>query len=75
MSQPVKLSDELILDARLTAEAAERSIAGQIETLLLNETPVIYAYFYNYLTASAKNVNGVYPTAVGHLFLNNVTKA
>src|SRR5215469_14514741 len=31
MSQPVKLSDELILDARLTAEIAERSIAGQIE--------------------------------------------
>ncbi len=31
MSQPVKLSDELVLDARLTAEMAERSIAGQIE--------------------------------------------
>lgn len=31
MSTPVKLSDELVLDARLTAEIAERSIAGQIE--------------------------------------------
>jgi hypothetical protein len=31
MSQPVKISDELILDARLTSELAERSIAGQIE--------------------------------------------
>jgi hypothetical protein len=31
MSQPVKLSDTLVLDARLTAETAERSIAGQIE--------------------------------------------
>jgi hypothetical protein len=31
MSQPVKLSDELVLDARLTGEVAERSIAGQIE--------------------------------------------
>jgi hypothetical protein len=31
MSQPVKLSDELVLDARITAEVAERSIAGQIE--------------------------------------------
>jgi len=31
MSQPVKISDELILDARLTAEISERSIAGQIE--------------------------------------------
>lgn len=31
MSQPVKISDELLLDARLTAEIARRSIAGQIE--------------------------------------------
>jgi hypothetical protein len=31
MSQPVKISDSLVLDARLTGEAAERSIAGQIE--------------------------------------------
>ena len=31
MGQPVKLSDELVLDARLTAELAQRSIAGQIE--------------------------------------------
>jgi len=31
MSQPVKLSDSLVLDARLTSQAAERSIAGQIE--------------------------------------------
>jgi hypothetical protein len=31
MSQPVKLSDELVLDARLTGEIAQRSIAGQIE--------------------------------------------
>jgi len=31
MSQPVKLSDSLVLDARMTSEVAERSIAGQIE--------------------------------------------
>jgi hypothetical protein len=31
MSQPVKLSDVLVLDARLIAEVEERSIAGQIE--------------------------------------------
>jgi hypothetical protein len=31
MSQPVKISDTLVLDARLTGEVAERSIAGQIE--------------------------------------------
>jgi hypothetical protein len=31
MSQPVKLSDALVLDARIISELAERSIAGQIE--------------------------------------------
>lgn len=31
MSQPVKLSDALVLDARLAGEAMERSIAGQVE--------------------------------------------
>lgn len=31
MGQPVKVSDELLLDARHIAEAMNRSIAGQIE--------------------------------------------
>jgi hypothetical protein len=31
VSQPVKLSDALVLDARLTGETVERSIAGQVE--------------------------------------------
>ncbi len=31
MGQPVKLSTSLILDARMTSEITERSIAGQIE--------------------------------------------
>jgi hypothetical protein len=31
MGQPVKLSDTLVLDARIAGEAQERSIAGQVE--------------------------------------------
>ncbi len=31
MSQPVKLSDRLVLDARMAAGVMERSIAGQVE--------------------------------------------
>ena len=31
MGQPVKLSDSLVLDARIAGEAQERSIAGQVE--------------------------------------------
>ena len=53
----------------------QKTIAGKIETLLLDQTPIIYGYFYNYLTATAKNVSGVYPTAIGHLFLYNASKS
>jgi hypothetical protein len=31
MSQPVKLSDELVMDARLAGAQMQRSIAGQVE--------------------------------------------
>ena len=55
--------------------STQRSLAGQIQTLLLNETPIIYGYFYDHLSATAKNVAGVYPTASGHLFLNKAVKA
>jgi peptide/nickel transport system substrate-binding protein len=54
--------------------STQRRIAGQIERLLLNETPIIYPYFYDYLSATQKNVTGVYPTAIGELFLWNATK-
>jgi peptide/nickel transport system substrate-binding protein len=55
--------------------SSQRTIAGQIETLLLDQTPVIFGYFYNYLTATGKNVSGAYPTAIGHIFLYNTTKS
>jgi peptide/nickel transport system substrate-binding protein len=55
--------------------SSQRTVAGQIQTLLLSQTPIIYAYFYNYLTATASSVSGVYPTAIGHLFLYNATKS
>jgi peptide/nickel transport system substrate-binding protein len=58
-----------------TDVSSQKTIAGQIQTLLLNETPIIFGYFYNYLTATAMGVNGVYPTAIGHLFLYNASKS
>jgi peptide/nickel transport system substrate-binding protein len=70
-SQYDKLAAQYVGAVDLTSE---QQVAGQIETLLLAQTPVIYAYFYNYLSAWAKNVSGVYPTAIGHLFLYNATK-
>jgi peptide/nickel transport system substrate-binding protein len=54
---------------------SQKSLAGQIETLLLDQTPIIFGYFYNYLSATAQGVTGVYPTAIGHLFLYNAAKS
>jgi peptide/nickel transport system substrate-binding protein len=55
--------------------STQRTIAGQIETLLLAQTPVIYGYFYNYLSATASGVTGAYPTAIGHIFLYDTAKS
>jgi peptide/nickel transport system substrate-binding protein len=71
-SQYDKLSQQYVAAIDL---GTQRSIAAQIETLLLDQTPIIFGYFYNYLAASAKNVNGIYPTAIGHIFLTRVTKS
>jgi peptide/nickel transport system substrate-binding protein len=54
--------------------ASQKSLAGQIEQVLLDQTPIVFAYFYNYLAASASDTHGVYPTAISHLFLDKATK-
>jgi peptide/nickel transport system substrate-binding protein len=38
---------------------AQRTIAGKIETLLLNETPLVIPYFTDILAATTKRVHGV----------------
>ncbi len=48
---------------------SQRAAAGKIQNLLLDETPLIFAYFYDYLTATKKGVTNVQPTAMGHLLL------
>jgi peptide/nickel transport system substrate-binding protein len=48
---------------------SQKKTAGEIERLLLDETPIIFSYFYFFLTATRKNVAGVEPSAMGHLDL------
>ena len=66
-----KLSKQFIATVDLQSQ---KNLAGQIQRLLLDETPIIWAYFYNYLSATQKNVTGVYPTAQGQFFLWNAAK-
>lgn len=66
--------DKLVGDyVATTGLAAQRSIAGRIEALLLDETPVIFAYFYNYLIATGADVRGVEGTAISQLFLQSAS--
>lgn len=48
---------------------AQRATAGQIQTLLLDQTPLIQAYFYDFLTVTKADLKGVVATAMGHLLL------
>lgn len=52
---------------------SQRSAAGKIQELLLDETPVLFTYFYDFLTATTKNVSGVKATAMAQLFLENAS--
>jgi peptide/nickel transport system substrate-binding protein len=47
----------------------QRSIASQIQTLLLDQTPVVIAYFYDVLAATANNIHGVQPDGSGNMFV------
>ncbi|MEP6546508.1 MAG: ABC transporter substrate-binding protein [Gammaproteobacteria bacterium] len=48
----------------------QRQAAGKIQRLLLDETPVIFAYFYDWLSVFKKDLTGVLPTASSQLYLD-----
>ena len=49
--------------------ATQRNLAGQIERLLLDQTPIIFPYFYKHMSASKTTVGSIEPTAMGHISL------
>ncbi len=58
-----------------TELAAQRDIAGRIQTLLLEETPVIIPYFYDYLCATGPTVTGVAVSGLSQIFLQDAALA
>ncbi len=68
--------DRLVAGYVATADLdSQREHAGRIEKLLLDETPLIFGYFYDYLVVTAKGVTGVQPSAISQLFLAGASKA
>jgi peptide/nickel transport system substrate-binding protein len=55
--------------------SSQRQIAGKIENLLLQETPIVYPYWLDGLTASTPNVGGLNPTSIAQLYLNTAYKS
>jgi peptide/nickel transport system substrate-binding protein len=51
----------------------QKTIAGKIQTLLLNETPIVIPYFIDGLTASTKKVTGLNPTSTAQMFLKDAS--
>jgi peptide/nickel transport system substrate-binding protein len=51
----------------------QKQIAGKIETLLLDQTPLIIPYFIDGLTASKSTVHGLNPTSVSAIFLKDAS--
>jgi peptide/nickel transport system substrate-binding protein len=54
---------------------AQRQIAGKIQRLLLDETPLIIPYFIDGLTATSSKVKGVVPTSIAAIYLKNASKS
>ena len=64
--------DKLVADyVAATDLGLQREAAGKIDRLLLDETPSIFSYFYNQMTATGADVSGVEPTAISQVFLQH----
>ncbi|MBW4022720.1 MAG: ABC transporter substrate-binding protein [Proteobacteria bacterium] len=65
--------DGLVVDyVKALDLTGQRAVSGKIEELLLDETPIIFAYFYNYLYATSKAVSGL-PAIGDRPFLQTVS--
>ena len=53
----------------------QKTIAGKIETLLLDQTPLVIPYFIDGLTATSSSVHGVNPTSIAAIYLKNAYKS
>jgi peptide/nickel transport system substrate-binding protein len=53
----------------------QKTLAGKIETLLLQESPLVVPYFIDGLTATSSSVHGVNPTSISAIYLKDAYKS
>jgi peptide/nickel transport system substrate-binding protein len=49
---------------------SQKGVAKQIQELLLDETPIIFPYFYNFLSAAKPNLKNAVSAATGQFDLS-----
>jgi peptide/nickel transport system substrate-binding protein len=68
--------DKLAKDFAAAVSAAQRKrISRQIQVLLLQDTPIVFSYFYSYLTGARKSLRGYTPDGLGVINLRGVSLA
>lgn len=55
--------------------SAQKAVAKQIETMLLDDTPIAFPYFYNHMSASKPTIVGAEFTGMGHIRLTKAGKS
>lgn len=68
--------DKLVAQFVATLDvAAQKQVSAQIQTLLLDETPIVIPYFYDQLIAQRTTLSGVHFTALAQLYFDRATLA
>ena len=71
-----KVYDGLVADYVAAVDLqSQRAAAGRIQRHLLDETPVIFAYFFHWLVVTTRNLSGVGAVATGQLYLQQASFA
>jgi peptide/nickel transport system substrate-binding protein len=66
--------DKLVADFVAALDvASQKKLSGQIQNLLLDETPVVIPYFYDQLIVTRANVKGVGFNAISQLYFQRAT--
>jgi peptide/nickel transport system substrate-binding protein len=50
---------------------SQKRIAGRIERLLLDQTPIVIPYYLDGITASTHKIHGLAPTSLAAIFLKD----
>lgn len=67
--------DQKLSDYRTSIDVAgQKEAIGSIQSILHEDAPALYGYFFNFLAGHADTVSGVKATALGHVVVSGASK-